>query len=73
MENLQALRVPRMEFLSHVLAINLMDDYVEFVVISKDTHLKLPAPGSTLAHQPDISCYRYVVLHEKLVVIFFCL
>ena len=53
-----------MELLSHVLAIDLMDDYVEFVVISKDTHLKLSAPGATQAHQPDISCNRYVILHE---------
>ena len=50
MENLQALRVPRMELLSHVFAIDLVDDYIEFVVIGKDTHLKLPAPGSTQAH-----------------------
>ena len=72
-KNFQALRVPRMELLSHVLTIDLMDYYVEFVVVSKNTHLKLPAPGSTLAHQPDISCYRYVILHEKLVVLFFSL
>ena len=62
-----------MELLSHILAIDLMDDYVEFVVVSKDTHLKLPAPGSTQAHQSDISCNRYVVLHEKFVVLFFTL
>jgi len=73
MKNLQALCFPRMEFLSHVFAINLVDYYVEFVVISKDAHLKLPTPGSTLTHQPDISGYRYVILHEKLVVFLFCL
>ena len=73
MENLQALRVPRMELLSHVFTIDLVNNHVELVEISKDTHLKLPAPGTTLAHQPDISGDRYVILHEKLIVFFFCL
>ena len=73
MQNLQALRVPRMELLSHILAIDLMDDYIELVDIGKDTHLKLSAPGATQAHQSNISGDRDVILHEKLVVFLFCL
>ena len=68
-ERLEALGVPRMKFLSHVLAVNLVNNHVEFVVVGKDAHLKLPAPGSTLTHQPDVAGDGDVVLHEKFVVL----
>ena len=64
MNRLEALCMPRIKLLNHILAIDLVHNYVEFVYFGKDAHLKLSTPRSTKAHQIDILVNVHVILNE---------